>query len=50
MADFEITLFWGLAPCCPVNTFQLIAFEEYLSAVDTMLAIGSDCEDGGGWN
>jgi hypothetical protein len=39
--------FWDVTPCLLVNTYQLIKFEEYLSTVDAVLAVGSGCEDGG---
>jgi hypothetical protein len=44
VVNVEMSLFWDVTPCRLVNTYQLTKFE-YLSTVDTVLAIGS-CEDG----
>jgi hypothetical protein len=40
------TLFSDVMSCCLVNTQQHIKSEEYLSTVDTVLAVGNGCEDG----
>jgi hypothetical protein len=46
VVNVEVTLFWDVMPCHLVNTYQLVKFEECLSTIDTVLAIGTGCEDG----